>query len=85
MKTVTVKDLMANQQIKVTLLVGILFKLVMCDEEIPASVIRRLGGDSYTHFNSSVKSICHDDGNLTYMIGERRCVKNQELYHGTSP
>ena len=47
------------------------------------SVNRQLSGDSYTAYNSPSKgSTCHDDNNLTLLVSERRCVKNEELFNG---
>ena len=34
------------------------------------------------HLNSSDHLVCHADNNLTYLVNERRCVKNQELFSG---
>lgn len=51
-----------------------------CNEDIPELVYRRLSGDSYSFYNSThEQSICRDDNNLTYLVNERKCVKNQEL------
>ena len=63
----------------VTLAVG-LSTFVTCEEGIPVSVYRRLSGDTYWYLNSSRHSVCHDDNNLTYLVNERTCVKNQELF-----
>ena len=63
----------------VTLVVG-LSEFVICEEGIPVSVHRRLGGDTYWYLNSSDPFLCRDDKNLTYLVNERRCMKNQELF-----
>ena len=63
------------------ILVG-LSKPVTCEEGIPVSVHRRQGGDSFHILNSSEQFVCHDDNDLTYLVHERRCVKNQELFNG---
>ena len=49
---------------------------------IPVSVHRRLGGDSFQVLDPSDQLLCHDDNNLTYLVHERRCVKDQELFSG---
>ena len=46
------------------------------------SVSRRLSGDSYGVYNSSELSVCHDGGNLTFLVSERRCINNEELFNG---
>ena len=47
------------------------------------SVSRRLTGDTYTltHNNSHIQIICLDS-NLTFLVSERRCVENEELFNG---
>ena len=52
------------------------------DTNIPVTVNRRLNGDIYTNFNSTDSSACSDDNNLTFLVSERRCVNNQELFNG---
>ena len=64
------------------LLVVVTSELVTSEELIPVSVTRRLGGDSFHVLNSSDPLLCGDDNNLTYLVHERRCVKNQELFSG---
>ena len=61
-----------------------LLSLAALKEQILQSVSRRLSGDSYTvsAHNSSDHLICHDGNNLTFLISERRCVKNEELFNG---
>ena len=51
-------------------------------KEVLESVSRRLGGDSYFTSNSMLRSICHDDSNLTLLVNETRCAKNEELFNG---
>ena len=69
----------------VLLMVVVTLKLIASEEGVPAIVHRRLSGDTYRYLNSgnlTDLSICHDDGNLTFIVSERRCVKNQELIKG---
>ena len=63
------------------ILVG-LSKIVTGEEGVPMSVSRRRGGDSFHILNSSEQFLCRDDNDLTYLVHERRCVKNQELFNG---
>ena len=50
---------------------------------LSVSVFRRYGGDIFETINSSgLPHACHDDNNLTYLVSEEQCVKNQELLHG---
>ena len=51
-------------------------------KKVLESVSRRLGGDSYFTSNSTVQSICRDDSNLTLLVNETRCAKNEELFNG---
>ena len=53
-------------------------------KEVLESVSRRTGGDSYftTLSNSTIESICHDGSNLTFLVNETRCAKNEELFNG---
>ena len=51
-------------------------------KEVLESVSRRLGGDSYFTSNLTLQSICHDDSNLTFLVNETRCAKNEELFNG---
>ena len=49
------------------------------------SVSRRLSGDVYntiTLSNSTGHFICSGDGNLTFLVSERRCVNNEEFFNG---
>ena len=48
------------------------------------TVSRRIGGDSYFTIlsDSTVQSICHYDDNLTFLVNERRCARNEELFNG---
>ena len=49
---------------------------------VPVSVIRRVTGDIY-YVTSSNYFICHDD-DVTFLVSERRCVRNQELFNGNT-
>ena len=50
------------------------------DRDIPVLVSRRLSGDGYRYLNNDFP-ICHD--NLTYLVSEDRCAKDQELFEGS--
>ena len=56
-------------------------KLFASEDGIPVLVNRRPSGDTFQPFNESL-SVCSDEQNVTYLVSERRCVKNQELYRG---
>ena len=56
-------------------------QLAITEDEVSVSVSRRLSGDLYKNFNSSVYYTCQGD-NLTFLVSERMCVKNQELIDG---
>ena len=52
------------------------------DEQVPVVVNRRIAFDTYRCFNTSGIMICPSDTNTTYLVSERRCVKDQELFSG---
>ena len=52
------------------------------DSNVPVLVNRRSKGDIYVNFNSTELLTCHHENNLTFLVDERRCVKNQELFNG---
>ena len=56
-------------------------QVAVIDDDIPVLVSRRLNGDVYFNFSSSEHIICSGD-NLTFLVNERICVKNQELIDG---
>ena len=67
------------------LLMVVIVKLTASEEGVPAIVNRRLSGDTYQYLNSGNLTdlyICSDDDNLTFVVSERRCIKNQELING---
>ena len=68
----------------VTGFVIVVSRVTECGEgSLPVSVFRRYRGDSFETIDSSgLSNICRDDNNLTYLVSEGRCVKNQELLHG---
>ena len=66
----------------VILVSSLSFVHVVLQEEVVESVARRFSGDSYTLSNTTGQRICHDDGNLTLLVDERRCIKNEELFNG---
>ena len=47
----------------------------------PVTVSRRPTGDSIT-FSSGDQILCNIDDNLTYLVSERQCVRNQGLLNG---
>ena len=61
---------------------------VVTEVEIPGWVWRRLCNDHYNYSNSltneSAELVCGDVKNIsiTYLVSERQCVKNQELFDG---
>ena len=65
--------------IRCFIVIMIMFKFIVSEERIPETVSRRQSGDIYTHYNSSSTFACRDDNNLTYLVSEGRCVKNQQL------
>ena len=50
------------------------------DVDVPVRVNRRISGDIYYSNNNSLA--CNDDDNITFLVSERRCVKNEELFNG---
>ena len=66
------------------ILVSVLSSVVLSEEEksMVQSVNRRLSGDIYNVFNSTVHFACSDGGNLTFLVSEKRCVNNEELFNG---
>ena len=64
-----------------TFLFCILASHIVSNVTVPVRVTRRLTGDIY-YDNLSNYYICRDDDNLTFLVSERRCVKNQELLNG---
>ena len=69
----------------------VLFSLILVSslnyaarKEVVESVSRRLSGDSYFTIlsNSTVQSICRDGSNLTFLVNETRCARNEELFNG---
>ena len=60
-------------------------RLAVLEQEILQSISRRLSGDSYTEltvFNATNHLLCHDGGNLTFLVNERSCINNEELFSG---
>ena len=51
------------------------------DSRIPVTVSRRQTGDSII-FSSGDQTLCNIDDNLTYLVSERQCVRNQGLLNG---
>ena len=71
----------------ILILVSALSSVALSEEEnsMVYSVNRRLSGDVYntiTVSNSTGHSVCSDDGNLTFLVSERRCVNNEKFFNG---
>ena len=67
------------------ILVSALSSVALGEEEnsVLHSVNRRLSGDIiYTLPNSTVHFSCSDGDNVTFLVSERRCVNNEELFNG---
>ena len=60
---------------------SIVLKTNGADSRIPVTVSRRLTGDNIT-FSSGNQILCNIDDNLTYLVSERQCVRNQGLLNG---
>ena len=54
------------------------------DPSIPLSVTRRLSSDLFYFYNSTRGVICDNDDyiNVTYLVSERRCISNEDLFTG---
>ena len=72
----------------ILILVSALSSVALSEEEnsMVYSVNRRLNGDVYNTIitvpNSTGHSVCSDDGNLTFLVSDRRCVNNEEFFNG---
>ena len=51
------------------------------DPSIPVAVHRRQSSDLYFYNNGSDHEVC-DSANVTYLVIERRCVRNEDLFSG---
>ena len=67
----------------------VLFSLILVSslnyvalKEVLETISRRIGGDSYITSNLTVQTICRDDNNLTFLVNETRCARNEELFNG---
>lgn len=69
---------------KLVLIDVLLFYMIashtVSDNDVPITVTRRLSGD-IVHVSSTSHFSC-DKLNLTFLISDRKCVKNQELTNG---
>ena len=54
--------------------------LIASDVNVPVSVSRRIGGDIY-YVTSTSHFVCSND-NVTFLVSENRCIKNEELLNG---
>ena len=52
--------------------------LEIAGSEAPEVVNRRDVGDTY-QLSASSTEVCNEGNNLTYLVSEQRCVRNQEL------
>ena len=66
------------------ILVSALSSVALSKEEnsIVYSVTRRLLVDIYTLFNSTGHNVCSEDGSLTFLVSEKRCVNNKDFFNG---
>ena len=67
--------------LKVLLFYIILASLIASDINVPISVTRRIGGDIY-YVTSTTHFVCNNDNNITFLVSENRCIKNEELLNG---
>ena len=68
--------------LKVSLFCIILASLIASDvNNVPVSVTRRIGGDIY-YVTSTSHFVCNNDNNVTFLVSENRCIKNEELLNG---
>ena len=72
---------MAERELRVGLSVIMILVCIleMAGSEIPEVVNRRDGGDIYQLLFSTGFETCSEGNNLTYLVSERKCVRNQEL------
>ena len=66
---------------KVFLFCIILARLIASDVNVPVSVTRRIGGDIY-YVTSTRHFVCSNGNNVTFLVSENRCIKNEELLNG---
>lgn len=81
------RGLIVRLRLILLLLTVTALRLVSSEEEMPVSIInRRLTGDTFQYFiiNSSMPTSCIESGrnNLTFLVGDKRCVNNQDLFNG---
>lgn len=67
--------------LKVFLFCIILASLIASDVNVPVSVIRRIRGDIFYYVTSTNHFVCNDN-NVTFLVSENRCIKNEELLNG---
>ena len=70
-----------NTSMYLLTLVG-LSSLISITDGVVELVTRRLTGDTYTLTQNNSKVILCSD-NLTFLVNERRCVRNEELFNGS--
>ena len=63
-------------------LILLIHRIVCINELVPALVKRQLGNDTI-NFNSAHDVIsCDTDDKVTYLVDDKMCVSNQELFKG---
>ena len=67
---------MAERELRVGL--SVIMILACTGSETPEVVNRRDVGDTY-QLSASSTEVCNEGNNLTYLVSEQRCVRNQEL------
>ena len=54
-----------------------------CNEPETIEIVhRRQTGDTFKRFDLSMPSICSDRNELTYLVSDGQCIRNQELLDG---
>ena len=72
---------MAERELRVGLSVIMILActLEIAGSEAPEVVNRREVGDTYQLSGPSSIEVCNEGDNLTYLVSEQRCMRNQEL------
>ena len=56
-------------------------------EQVPVAIVRRISGDiiyfGYNSSDSELYFVSCSDSEKTYLITERQCVTNEELFNGS--
>lgn len=84
MWSVTMDTDSVQRRLCIVVVVTLFCTLVCIEVAVPVKVIRRPCGDIVRFSNSSRDVICKADMKLTtYLVDEKRCVNNQDLYNGS--